>query len=320
MNGIESLQLIFADVDGRTVRLVGRMGHGPGEFEHIQLVASEDSNRIVAYDAIQERVTLYTDGEKDAAIVTLAGTPLGQVLPEFRYANGDLLVRKPSARPDPSGKGVVRGAATVVRISAGGAPLVSYGSHPENDRVLRLTSKGGLTGGDPPFPRQLLVAAVDSVVYVAPTGPYQIDVFRLGGTRIRSVRVLRERKRVTQRTILSYRARVMQWATDPYTIREWTMLSSDDVFPKEIPAFDVMLADRTGAVWIRESEVIGQRLPGGSCSSGRASPSVAPVCLERSCRPRSPSRLLRGCGTTARTRSKCVCTGFREESRRSNRQ
>ena len=36
------------------------------------------------------------------------------------------------------------------------------------------------------------------------------------------------------------------------------MLSRDDVFPSELPAFDKLLLDSTGALWVRESVVLGE--------------------------------------------------------------
>ncbi len=248
-----SKQIMLVGSDGRTVSVVGRAGEGPGEFSNIRLIPSEDTNVVVAFDAIQERLTLLDSVLRNPVVVPLAGLAFGQAIPQYRYSNSDLLVRIPEPRPEPSNDGVVRGSARLLRMSHQGIKLVDYGRFPADDRVLRLTEQGGLTGGTPPFPRRLVTASVDSMVIIAPTGAFQLELFHIGGRHVRSLRVAGDRVPVTSAMVLAYRARVMKWATDPYATREWTLLSNDDVFPKYLPAFDMAVMDRNGLLWVRET-------------------------------------------------------------------
>jgi hypothetical protein len=244
--------MILNEIDS-VVESHGRVGQGPGEYQHLQLIRNGNQQMLAGFDALQSRVTLHNLGDSTVATHSFAGLPIGYLIPEHRFSNGELLVRNDGGLPKASEKGLVHGYDAVIRVSAVGAPIVQYGKHAAADRVLRPDGPGHVIGGDPPYKRELLIAATDSFVFVSSSGNFIIDRYDLNGRLDRSIRILQPRVPVTKDMIVRYRARVMEGVKDPYGIREWTMLSADDVFPDSLPAFDVMIADRAGRIWLRES-------------------------------------------------------------------
>lgn len=246
-------QVGFFSRSGARIENLGRMGRGPGEYLHVRLVRTLDPQALVTYDALQRRVTTYRLPDVNPLIIDMSGSALGSVRPEYGFAPREFIVRISGPFPEATRSGVVRGDDHVLRMATDGRVLADYGMHASEDRVLRINAVGGLTGGEPPYRRALLLAVSDAAVYIASTGPFTIQRYDSTGTQRASIRVQRERKPVTDGMITHYRERVLSRVTDDYGIREWTMLSADDVFPEVLPAFDAMLADRAGMLWVRES-------------------------------------------------------------------
>jgi hypothetical protein len=245
-------QIFYFDSTGIAIDQRGRLGRGPGEFQHVSLIGSEDGSRLVAYDGVLQRTTVFGDSDTITTSIAEAAST-GQTRPVFRYQNGDLLVVLSGSLPDPTRDGIIRAHESIVRMAASGERLIEYGWFAGADIVLRHGRNGGLTGGEPPFARALLVGAVDSMVVVASTGPFQFDLFNKQGALVRSVRADMKPRRVSPGMITRYRERVLRDIHDDYGVREWTMLSANDVFPKTLPAFDALLTDKSGAVWVRRS-------------------------------------------------------------------
>jgi len=251
-------QIAVFDAAGSVRRTVGRSGRGPGEFSHIRAVASSDSKALVAYDEIQMRLSTFHGDSPIPTIVNLASVPGGRIRPVYLYPDGSMLVRRPGPLPAPSAEGVVRGEEEILRVTGGGATIAHFGRHPSDDRILRARPNGGLTGGEPPFGRELHISADDSLVVLSSSGAWIVDVFNSRGKLVRSVRALRPRRAVTADMRQQYRERVLAGVIDDYGVREWTMLSTDDVFPAELPAFDLLRLDDVGAIWTRETGVDGE--------------------------------------------------------------
>lgn len=248
-----SKQIFTIDATGNAVDTRGRQGRGPLEFLHVQMLKSSDTGAVPLFDALQRRVTLLTSTSAAPEVLSLAALGVGALQPLVRFANGHLLGRVPGPWPAPAAVGVVRGIDSLVRVDPEGHIVARYGAHAADDRVLRLNADGGLTGGQPPYRRKLLADADDSTVVVAASGTWELRIYSALSGTMRIVRVDKPRRLVDDGMRRQYRERVLRDVRDDYGIREWTMLSNDDVFPAELPAFDLLLVDRKGAIWVRET-------------------------------------------------------------------
>ena len=248
-----SKQLLTVDSTGATVEARGRMGRGPFEFQHLQMLKSADTSVVALFDALQRQVTVLPIDAFEPTAISLAALGVGATVPLARFADGSLLARREGQFPAPAEEGVVRGVDTLVRMDTAGRIVARYGAHPADERVLRLNASGGLTGGRPPYRRQLLADADDSTVVVAASGRWELWLYPVDGGTPRQVRLDLPRRAVNAAMRRQYRERVLRDVRDEYGKREWTMLSGDDVFPRELPAFDQLLIDRDGAIWVRET-------------------------------------------------------------------
>lgn len=248
-----SKQLFTVDSTGVTLTSRGRMGNGPFEFQHLQMIPSPDASVLALFDALRQQVTELPLNGAEHRTVSLAALGIGSSIPLARFSDGHLLVQRQGPLPEPSAEGVVAGLDSIVRVNDRGEVIAPFGRHPSDDRVLRRTPGGGLTGGRPPFGRKLLATADDSVVVVAASADRQFILYPSRGGPPRLIRVSQPRRAVDDATRRAYRERVLRDVRDEYGRREWTMLSSDDVFPGAYPAFDALLLDREGSIWLRES-------------------------------------------------------------------
>lgn len=248
-----SKQLFTVDATGATVESRGRPGNGPFEFQHLRMLPSTDTAIITLFDALRQQITVLPTAAFEPRTLSLAGLGIGASIPIVRFSDGQILARRQGPLPEPTDKGVVASVDSLVRVSEDGFVVTNFGAHLADDRVLRRTSSGGLTGGRPPFGRKLLAAADDSVVVVAATADWELWIYPPNGGRPRIIRIDLPRRAVDAATRREYRERVLRDVRDEYGKREWTMLSNDDVFPREYPAFDLLLLDRAGNIWVRES-------------------------------------------------------------------
>ncbi len=248
-----SKQLFTVDATGATVESRGRPGNGPFEFQHLRMLPSADTAIITLFDALRQQVTVLPTAAFEPRTLSLAGLGIGASIPIVRFSDGQILARRQGPLPEPTDQGVVASVDTLVRVSEDGHVVTNFGAHLADDRVLRRTSSGGLTGGRPPFGRKLLAAADDSVVVVAATADWELWIYPPNGGLPRIIRVDLPRRAVNAATRREYRERVLRDVRDEYGKREWTMLSNDDVFPREYPAFDLLLLDREGNIWVRET-------------------------------------------------------------------
>lgn len=248
-------QIRVFDRAGRFVRAWGRSGQGPGEYQNVRLLPASAHDRLVTYDALQQRVIVLDSAGRVAAQLSLGAMGMAAIRPVSWRADSSILVQNRLRMPAPAAKGTVREVETVLLMSGQGDTIATFGQFAADERVLRARPGGGLTGGDAPFQRRLLVAPADSVVYIASTGPWEVLSYGLDGKLRRALRIDLPAHSVTPEMIAAYRATVMQFAVDPRSTEEWTMLSADDVFPAHLPAFDQMLVDRKGLLWIRRTPI-----------------------------------------------------------------
>lgn len=257
-----SKQYIEFDESGEALRTRGRSGSGPGEFRHVQLLASSStSDTIVLLDMLQRRLTLANvadTSETTPLVVSFREASIGRVIPQLRFQSRFLLARNDGPLPDATPSGTVRQLTRLVLLDSLLEAVADLGQFPADEMIVRDDPNDGFWYGEPtPFPSRLLLAANDSVIFVSPGGPFEILMYDAVGALRRVLRVADARRPVTKAMTEQYRARVMVFATDPVSTKEWTALSRDDVFPANLPAFDQMLVDRQGLLWLRRTVVEG---------------------------------------------------------------
>lgn len=237
---------------GQLVRSFGRQGMGPGEFQNLWWLSTSNQSVITVYDALIGRLTSFSPVGEVLAVHSLAGHGLGSFMPVHAFDDESVLLRTSFDVAAPTERGTSREVGRVVTITPDGSVMRVLGDFPGDERVVRAAA-GGVTLGDPPFPRKLLVAATETCVWIGRSVQYEIECYDRAGRLRRLLRVARREPLVTDAMIRHYRDVALARATGPGERAEWSTSTSDDVFPERLPPYDILLTGGDGSLWVRDS-------------------------------------------------------------------
>lgn len=247
-----SKQYITFDSTGVEVSVRGRMGRGPGEFQHVELISSDMPDSLALFDAISRRLSISSPSDPPSRQLDVRASSAGRIQPVHLFERGGLLARVDGPIPDATESGTVRRRARVIVVDSSLRLVSDLGTFESFEAVVRNDPEyGQLFAEPPPYARRLHLHVVDSLVMVAEGGAFEYRLIDGDGTLRSVVRVDLPRTVVTRRMREAVRAKVQRFMTDPYATREWTLLSSDDVFPDSLSGFDQSLVSRDGRIWLR---------------------------------------------------------------------
>ncbi|HEX6644351.1 MAG TPA: hypothetical protein VF037_06730 [Gemmatimonadales bacterium] len=260
-DGRSQIIRVFAP-DGRLVRSVGRRGSGSGEFQALAWLGA-DGDSLLAYDLVTRRITLFgaagrvrtTQLQSQGPTLTM---PLGRLDdgtwlvvaggPTFPFAGKEGAARTDSARLLRfGGDGAIRD--TLARIEWGETFGVAIGSG-DNRFVAPMPR---------PFGRRASAVFTGSDIVVGEGSDYSVRIYDPDGTLRRIVRRPRTPTPVTPEAVAAYRATVglpagsrgLQARVDSALVGA---LDSAP-FPAVMPAYERVLADADGHIWVLEYSV-----------------------------------------------------------------
>ena len=252
---------VFAP-DGRLVRSVGRRGSGPGEFQALAWLGA-DGDSLLAFDLLTRRVTLFGAGGR---VRTTQLQSQGPVLtaPLGRFDDGTLLVvsggavfpfagRQWQARRDSAqllrfgADGVVRD--TVARIAWGETFGVAIGRG--DNRFLAPMPR--------PFGARTSVALAGDTIVVGEASGYEVRILDATGKLLRRIRRAHTPVPVTPEAVVAYK-RTAQRPVSSQGLQariDSALMSALDSapFPATMPAYERVLVDGDGNVWVLEYSV-----------------------------------------------------------------
>lgn len=250
------------DLSGRLLRTLGRRGAGAGEFQAIDWITPA-ADSIIAFDLVARRLTMFGAPGR-ARTASLEGTEGSITAPLGRFGDGSLLVAAGDPTfPFPGAEGTVRhdsvtllraapdGEATdtIARIAWGESFGVAIG---EGDRRF-------LAPMPRPFgPRASALVAGDEVV-VGEGARSELAVYGSDGALRRLIRRERAPLPVTPDAVAAFKearrrestARGLQAEVDAALV---AALDSAP-WPARLPAYDRVLADADGRLWVLEYSV-----------------------------------------------------------------
>ena len=252
---------VFAP-DGRLVRSVGRQGSGPGEFQALAWLGA-DGDSLLAFDLLTRRVTLFgasgrvrtTQLQSQGPVLT---APLG------RFDDGTLLVvsggatfpfagREGEARRDSAhllrfgADGVVRD--TIARIAWGESFGVAIGR--DDNRFLAPMPR--------PFGSRTSAVLAGDAIVVGEASGFEVKVLDSSGKLVRRIRRTHTPVPVTPEAVVAYK-RTVQRPTGSRGLQariDSALMSALDSapFPDVMPAYERMLIDDAGNIWVLEYSV-----------------------------------------------------------------
>ncbi len=251
--------------EGEHVWTVGREGEGPGEFVGLFRVVAAPGDTILTFDFRQRRISrfapdgtfmdsrpLETPGESGFAFVETL-LPTGRAVYSWREF-------APSETPPQEGE-VRRDTIGVHVLDADGESAHELGRFPGAETiVLRAGETDGgfnITISSTPFGRGTEVTAGPSGVWVGDTERFEVRRFGFDGSLEAIVRRQSEPVVVDDALV----ARAMQDELDEaddeenerYIRRRW----EDSPLPPTLPAYEALLIDAGGNLWVQNFEIPG---------------------------------------------------------------
>ena len=254
-----SNELRVFNPDGSHSATWGGRGEGPGEFTSggPTAVALWPGDSIAAPNA-GPRLSLFDmngNHGRDVAFDATRSNVL-DLLPAGRIVSkGSLLLH-----PDGSGKQgrLVRYYTEWTVLDANGTLQASLGQFPLTEDWVAMVDADGSTWESPhPFGRGTVGAVWGDLVAIAVQDSYEIKAFAADGSLVRIVRRAGDPRTATQADQDEYFARLV--ADRPPEERAEALRSVRDVpLVDSYPAFEGILADRVGYLWVREYRMFGE--------------------------------------------------------------
>ena len=251
-----SNELRIFNADGSHAATGGGRGEGPGEFVSYSpsAVATWPGDSIAAVNPWGTRVSLFDAEGNHGRDVSLDASMLNVVdlLPDgkiFTSGSGGGL------HSDMTGSSsLVRSSAEWGILDADGMLLASLGEFPGSEFYAIFAADGSIEGGMPhPFGRGTVGAVWRELVAIGVQDSYEIRAFASDGSLVRVVRREGDLESPTQADLDEYYAR--RYADLPDEDRISNLNAVQDMpLVESWPAFEEILSDRAGHLWVREYE------------------------------------------------------------------
>ena len=257
-------ELRYYDEHGKHLGNSGGRGGGPGEFFAMSWFGRTDDDSVVVYDRRSRRVSLFDpDGRYQSSVVLPAGDFPAV---EGRLSNGSYLARVVPRRargtpPDPLGRG--RDSLAFLRYGPDGELLDTLGvflrriKHGLSFDFMGRSRRGSMTI---PFTPGTVLAVAGSKVIVGTSTSYQISQFMADGVLSRLIRKSHARLPVEPSDVDSFLDSLRaQYATGGPEAKTHLKMNEETPPPDSMPAFDDLIVDRDGNLWVSASRHHGDR-------------------------------------------------------------
>ncbi len=248
--------------DGAGVHLAtwGRRGEGPGEFNSLVAVADWQGDSLIAWYSQRERLSVF-DLDGNFGRTMIPGDPAdGRDTPEEVLADGTILV----SRFSPGGTGLGDGLARPERlhdiVDAEGGLIASLGASPGSESYIS-TSGNMATIMTIPFARAARTGVWAGRFVVAANDDYQIRAF--GPTGALDLIVRRDHALIAPAPahLDAYIERQVAARPPEERVERRRALReqlAEVPMPETLPAFDEIMADALGHLWVQEYDLPGE--------------------------------------------------------------
>ena len=248
-----SRELRVFNADGSHAGTWGRRGEGPGEFTYgPSAVALWPGDSIAASNRGGREVSLFDLDGNHGRDVTL-NTSLSNVvalMPAGKIVASSVML-EPETRGSPNLVGYITEWAI---LDADGGQHASLGEFLVNEYWTR--GPDGSIQTPHPFGRQTSSAAWGELVAIGVQDSYEIKAFAADGSPVRIVRRGDDREDPTQEDLDAFFDRLGGNLPEAARARRRSMLK-DMPLVDSYPAFEEILSDRLGYLWVREYRMFG---------------------------------------------------------------
>jgi len=255
-----SSEIKVFNADGSHSGTWGRQGEGPGEFSRgPSVIALWPGDSIAALDPGGHRMSLFDMNGNHGREIALDPTLLGVIdlLPDGKmFARGSLLVnRRATGSPD-----LIRSDLEWAVLDVDGTRDGSLGEFPAFEDWAVSTPDGDMVEQPHPFGRTTVGTLWGSLLAIGVQDSYEIKAFAADGSLVRIVRRDGDPRKTTQAELDEYFAR--QVAGRPAEVRTRMLAMVRDMpLVESYPAFEEIVGDRAGYLWVREYRMFGEGDP-----------------------------------------------------------
>jgi hypothetical protein len=248
-------QLRFFGNDLRQVSVAGRDGSGPGEFRRFTRVFRVAHDSFGVYDAALRRVTI-VGGDGDIArtmsIGAVGGGRLGAPTVVGILSNGSLasFTAPPPNATNARSAGLVNLVASVHVHSPSGGIIRTLGQAPGGQLYLEVAD-GQVASWTPMCQRVVSAYVQDDRIFIGDGSTPAVVVFSSSDTAS-AIRWTAPDLRLSPRLVEQYRQRALDSAPTEARRRQLEMSFDRVPVPEKMPAYDGLLVDREGNVWVAE--------------------------------------------------------------------
>lgn len=248
-------QIRIVGRDGKTLRTVGKEGHGPGEFQFPGWVGARGDTLVVA-DMLASRIARFTNEGTHLASARFAEAAglFPQVVGQYR--DGTLLVAADEAAQARQ-PGVVRGRTALLRLRPDGSLLDTLAVVPSTEQFATVSPDGRRFRVESlPFGRRTVLAMHDDVVFV---GTGETPAIRAIGADRRSrdiLQVTTAARPVGSADIDAYWKNLVTTGGGPDA--DDRKPPQDVPYPATLPPYSDLHVDHAGRVWVAESRLPGE--------------------------------------------------------------
>jgi hypothetical protein len=245
--------LRWFDHEGRHLRTVGREGDGPGEFGVVAWVAAVGDSVAVG-DWSNLRVSVFApDGSLVRSVSS--GDPAGGFhAPTGYLPGGTLLLRAGAVRGSRAPDGPVRDSVRLFRLDPGGESAREIGRFAGAELFVHREGNATMIM-QRPFGRAERVAVVPDGFFYGAADRYEVGRYGADGTLLRLIRRSQAPRAVTPADTERFRQEYLARASESSRTLQERVLERAAV-PEVMPAYDDVLADRAGNLWVRDFRVV----------------------------------------------------------------
>jgi hypothetical protein len=256
-----SSELRFYDSKGRFKKAVGGKGGGPGEFQGLAGVWALADDSLLTYDSRNYRVSFFDpSGEfvRSFQLLSLTGgksspNPVGP------FADGSLLIsaRTMAFSPQTEG-GLRRDSVLYLRCDPSAELLDTVGWFPGPEWYVK-SAEGIMAASSLAFGRSPVAAAFADAFYFGGSDSYEIARYDGSGELQRVIRRTHQRLDVTPEDIEHWIDERLADVDDENERILWERLYADMPFPETMPAYQRLVIDDDGDLWVEEYQRPGDQ-------------------------------------------------------------
>jgi hypothetical protein len=256
-------ELRFYDASGRHLSSAGREGAGPGEFQGLWRIWALPGDTLLAYDFRLRRVSLFDPNGAFVRSFQLQPLTGGQASASVvgAFADGSLLVAARTAVFTPGARsGLRRDSTLYLRSDREGALADSLGWFPGPEWYVKADERS-LSATTRAFGRQPVAAASAASFYFGSSDTYEIARYDTAGALTALIRRAYQNPPVTDADIARWIEERLENFKDASQRSFWERVYAEMPVPETMPAYEALLVDAEGNLWVEEYRRPGDERP-----------------------------------------------------------